>query len=1231
MKNISYLLALLSLVILGTLPVMADDFTADFTTDNTSKYSSAATYGDKVVSMVITPEANKQTWWNSSDHHAWRFYNGGSFSLTVSSGYVVKSIAVTFAGGNGTFDSTTDNFINVTSNSSTIGSDARIESRKDNAVTTWTNSGGAYYGTMQVNFNLASSENSFYIKKIVVTYYADYTTTKAETKTTTTDITNGDVVWDFSKASSAWAETITMCGKVTTEWNHGTDNNADEYRPTTALTDATEYALPLVKGLSFTTKNDWALCLDYKNGQLWLGEGTTITIPGVAIGCYVVVSSSADFTFTNATEVQTKTVRAKSNGDVTLTAPAGGTYLYSLKVTSQYVSDVKQSWIFSTEEAHNGNNSHGVAKGQGGKLATDAANWTSSTSTEDGQTTVYMSANALNDAPLTVGGELMDEAAGIYFTTTAAGQVVVCPESYIVVDNSVNIRIPNVKAGSVITVRAASVSSADKAGFAERDQTNMEVLDDDNAIMYGENDFILTATKQGDVILQPSRGMKIYRIDIDPTVTVAYVNMTSTDDAGNVYYGYSGFKDLNDNARIKLVQRLAQNGTTTITAKLWNVQRNTKTTLDKYKAIKNENTANGTWAFEILDKEVATITSTNGNTCTVNAAKGGVTYIKATYTPASDETYCETYGFFELDVNDPQSFRIAQGETFSVNDVVALPMATTDQQTDNISPYKITDKNPAKGKDILCTLGGWAGETDVAREGNITSADAWSAGSKDVYVTTKDGFDYAISAKNSSSDEEGRTYITGLGSKTTADESTGGYDLITPDKVDVTPYKMPARGGFLKFEPQRDGTLTLYIHQNGATASVNVKVGDVTKKVYDPTTFHMRSYYVSDEVGKLFTQNNTADPDYNLTATTTGTLEMWTGSNGLLQNYETQGATDYASHKDEFDWFKTQVAKDSKNTTGKKLGELTSAEAGWNQGIYDHNGGQTAIQEAQSKYVFKVKAGKTYFVFTQGTRLGFFGFNFVPDATSTTDVQTVTLPDETVEQGSWTMPAIESGKYHKVSLNRTLTANQWNAVCLPFNLSERQVKEAFGNDCEVYDFDHTTDHAIVFHKHFYQMIMAGRPYIVWTSKSAFSNPDSYINFGSNAADQDCVVNDSQGDYQMVGFYAKRQLPQYAYYFTTDKNYFVKQKTADKVNYVKGYRAYIYGTTEETRKAKRLVVSIDGVDEGVETGIDDIAYGCASPAVSGTVYSLSGVKVGDIGLQGFPKGVYIMNGRKYVVK
>ena len=86
-----------------------------------------------------------------------------------------------------------------------------------------------------------------------------------------------------------------------------------------------------------------------------------------------------------------------------------------------------------------------------------------------------------------------------------------------------------------------------------------------------------------------------------------------------------------------------------------------------------------------------------------------------------------------------------------------------------------------------------------------------------------------------------------------------------------------------------------------------------------------------------------------------------------------------------------------------------------------------------------------------------------------------------------------------------------------------------------------------------------------------------------------------------------------------------------VSSVKGLRGWI--ETSSTSTSKSLIFNIDGVDEEeVSTGIDGLFVDGAetNTSISKTgVYSLSGQKISDN--TNLPKGIYIVNGRKMIVK
>lgn len=910
---------------------------------------------------------------------------------------------------------------------------------------------------------------------------------------------------------------------------------------------------------------------------------------------------------------------------------------------------VGQEWMFNTNETHECNATDGgIAKDQ--DFSGDATLWALDKVDEPKNVHEYEYKKVLKSTyeELRLGNDVVAKTAGLFFSQGSAQQIKVNQNDYLRVSQSVRIKIKGLKAGDVVLVRCHTTNNSQEAGFLGENQENLLVPDADNAASKAERCFLLTAKADGDVVLNPSREMYIYRIKVYKRGTkLPYVNVTATRKVpikessytSDYYYGYAGFKGLNANSQIAIIPHFNVGNTLTVSAQLWNVARSGKVTVADYAAEKNKLTGTGTWEYYSDAPDIASVDKSTG---VITAKKGGLANIVAKYVPAAGENNSISYGYFNVYVNDNSSFRVALGDNYVVNTQVALPSGTSSTG----DPVYVIDEenNKLDGKDIVLTLGGWDGKTDVR---NPKNKDGWNAGRKDSYVTPIEGFNYAVNAVNDASDEEARTYGSGL--YKTENDATQGVNELSKREVDNefkgrgVPYRMPTRGGFLKFQPNKNGTLTVYIHQNGALDNdqditvTNADGTTTTTQGYAPTSFHMRGYYISDEEGNLFSQNRT--DDYKLTASTSGTLTKWMrAGDGLNPNYrkmaDKEDATEWNSHKDEFEWFCNQYLKkaDDNSNTNVKLVDLDSTKIDEYpdayQGVYEHRGAQVTIDESMCKYTFHVKAGKTYFVFSLLTKVGFSGFDFKPDASfNATDTPELTAESET----KFAYPSLAANTYHKVpnSFKKSLNQNQWNAVCLPFTMNEVQTKEAFGDDVEIIDLEDVDDHKITFKKHQYQMIIAGRPYLVWSSKSQMGIPTTPVSYDSQAEEPGKVQARSGNNYALIGNYAKIGLPKNCYVLNS-KSVVLQNAAEDDKNTLKGYRAYINSANGSRLASKAFVISFGGIDE-VVTGIQEVVADLANPQTSGNVYSLSGVKVSSKGLQNLPAGVYIMNGNKYVVK
>ncbi|MBR1498034.1 MAG: hypothetical protein IJ615_00135 [Bacteroidaceae bacterium] len=235
-----------------------------------------------------------------------------------------------------------------------------------------------------------------------------------------------------------------------------------------------------------------------------------------------------------------------------------------------------------------------------------------------------------------------------------------------------------------------------------------------------------------------------------------------------------------------------------------------------------------------------------------------------------------------------------------------------------------------------------------------------------------------------------------------------------------------------------------------------------------------------------------------------------------------------------------------------------------------------------------------------------------------------------LDENSTTVPAAASGV--DVRVKRTIVANQWGTICLPFSMSETQMKEAFGDDVDVElaDFSgiETTlaaDNAVTGIKvkfNSVSAIEANHPYIIRVSKpiSEFTvegvdiTPEEMPSVDRDEKTVKVGKNTYVSYNSFIGTYvADTTVPELTLFLNGGMFWYSSGQTK-----MKGYRAYFdfYDVLTEVEEAGvKILVSIDGT----ETGVEEIS----EANHQGNVYDLSGRKVAKPG----SRGIYIIDGKK----
>ena len=234
---------------------------------------------------------------------------------------------------------------------------------------------------------------------------------------------------------------------------------------------------------------------------------------------------------------------------------------------------------------------------------------------------------------------------------------------------------------------------------------------------------------------------------------------------------------------------------------------------------------------------------------------------------------------------------------------------------------------------------------------------------------------------------------------------------------------------------------------------------------------------------------------------------------------------------------------------------------------------------------------------------------------------------------------------------------KWYTMCLPFDMTAQQLKSAYGSKVEVVEFSDVdvvtkpNNDKIVTLK-FKQPVTetkAHHPYMIHPSlhKGTQTGVKTTIvgikkqEEKQESLDAQKVVKTADGvTYTFIGNYDKnKHLQQYSYYYysgdneSTYKNGFYKWIASSSGTWTP-YTACVLMNKDNGANAKPSVsYYLESID-GQTTAIDTLPV---MPAVhdmqQGKVYTITGqlVQQGIINLKALPQGVYIVNGKKYIVR
>ena len=613
------------------------------------------------------------------------------------------------------------------------------------------------------------------------------------------------------------------------------------------------------------------------------------------------------------------------------------------------------------------------------------------------------------------------------------------------------------------------------------------------------------------------------------------------------------------------------------------------------------------------------VVKVDAKTGKIEAVSEGTANIRVVVTGENLES---TTALISVEVDDPALYRVKSGKTYGNH--------TTMWNQD---------------RTLSVTLGGWMFPNDGKPDTNIldqkkkdpeklSNSYQWdTTSSKAKWKLT--GFDYYVSGNNSKNARQEN------GSNAMPETTTIGsadFKKYTTEVKDPM-FNVPCSGSFLVFNPKTNGKVTAHIFQNGAfdAKTTKKKDGTVIKEYqYRP----QRRVFIMDEAGNFVT--STAHIESTNGKPTGGVYDL-TKYGWDLNEGKAPTEAEVASHFDGLESFVMTQDGFKNNVYPSALSDDIMPN---NKAITNHPNDKSAhgwcvLADSPVTYTFNVKAGKTYYLYNFGSKIGFYGFSFDEGETKP-KVDPVNYNADDANANNVVEKTAE-GHVAQVKIVRKMVANRWTTCVLPFSLNRQQVDAIFGpaysatakEGTQILYFDHVEGSKAYFVRHAYNTIVAGKPFLIKPTKNIESINTADVTDYKYVTIENTEPNDwcESNGYVWTSSYNTMKIAKNDYFIGASDGKF-KAYSADSGT-VKGFRGFLKANPAG---AKPVMLSIstssitDGND-GETTGIEDLIIttdGELMPANS-RVYNINGQLVSEdaSSFQSLPSGIYIINGKKYI--
>ena len=225
--------------------------------------------------------------------------------------------------------------------------------------------------------------------------------------------------------------------------------------------------------------------------------------------------------------------------------------------------------------------------------------------------------------------------------------------------------------------------------------------------------------------------------------------------------------------------------------------------------------------------------------------------------------------------------------------------------------------------------------------------------------------------------------------------------------------------------------------------------------------------------------------------------------------------------------------------------------------------------------------------------------------------------------------------------HRTFTKGKWNSLILPVDMTADQVKAAFGADAKIARFNRLEDKWIYFDMQAENNLHKNVPYIIKPTKEPTAVNRTYNVGGENTKHINGLVytvtgiayNDQTATLQREDTKYTNGMTHYGSYKNptcVPADSYILHRSGNMVHTavehpsIKSYRTWLRETTPSGETLQMRVEQNDGPSTGIKV-IEETANN------ANAVYNVNGMRMNSSNTNNLPKGVYIINNKKVVIK